>query len=194
MIHKISKNGGRQGERVYSIDYCWKSFMSEEHRVKYWFNIKNGKRTWFDPPEIVKRTEILNITGDNKNFTRGDTVYYLGGDMTDSKLQPDIVWIIDNISRERKILNLTEMGNPSNQAIFPHFNINLLRHVPDPTIMESEMVGGMEKEIINGRSIDDYLVDDHCGHVKLRGFPITKKVSTSSEEDLEELQRRASAS
>lgn len=42
------------------------------------------------------------------------------------------------------------MGNPSNQKIFPHFNIELLRNVteiPEPAIVNSVILGGMIGEM-----------------------------------------------
>ena len=153
------------GETIYG----WLFRMSVSHSRSYWFSTTTGKTSWDDPPIIVKRKEILQLASINKKFSSGDLVYYLGGDMNDPNLKPDIVWKIENISRERKILTLIEMSNPSNRMIFPNFDVELLRRVSvrkGLTIMESvsapvlgEMRGGSNFASVSG-NMGDYLVDE----------------------------------
>jgi hypothetical protein len=142
------------GETIYG----WTLGMSEKYNHIFWFKAYPKTSLWVDPPIIVRRNEILKIARDN-NFTGGNLVYYLGGDMNDPTLKPDIVWKIENISRERKILTLVEMDDPSNRRVFPNFSIELLRHVnttPEPTTI-TEQVGG-DKLVSQSGNMGDKLV------------------------------------
>ena len=145
------------GETIYG----WTLLMSTKYNRTYWFSKETGKTSWDDPQIIVRRKEILKMASQNQNFANGDLVYYLGGDMNVPTLKPDIVWKIENISRERKILTLTEMIDPSNRRIFPNFAIELLRHVnttPESVITERvEMKGGNN---LTAGNMGDYLVDE----------------------------------
>ena len=142
------------GETIYG----WTLLVSTKYNRTYWFSKETGKTSWDDPPIIVKRNEILKMVSSNTNFTSGDLVYYLGGEMNEPTLKPDIVWKIENISRERKIRTLTEMIDGSNIRIFPNFALELLRHVntkPESVITERvEMKGG------TAGNMGDYLVDE----------------------------------
>jgi hypothetical protein len=73
------------------------------------------------------------MVNENNNFKIGDSVYYLGGDMTDPSSNPSTVWKIDNISMESKIISLTEIENSSNYKVFSNFNIELMRHISPTT-------------------------------------------------------------
>ena len=118
------------GEMIYG----WKQLLSTKHEKNYWFNESTNKSSWCDPPEIVRRNELLNIVNENKNFVMGDSVYYLGGDMSDPSLNPSTVWKIDNISIENKIISLIEIENSSNYNFFSNFDIELLRHTPTTSV------------------------------------------------------------
>jgi DNA-directed RNA polymerase II subunit RPB2 len=149
------------GETIYG----WTLYMSAKYNQPFWSRKTSSKTFWEDPPEIVIRKKILNLESSNKNFSSGDSVYYLGGDMNDPNLKPDIVWKIESISRERKVLSVSEMGDPSNKMVFPNFDVELLRHVnknPDP-LMKSENMSVFASplgEMRGGDKTEDYLVDE----------------------------------
>lgn len=127
------------------IIYDWKLVLSDKYKKLYWFNVRTNKSSWTDPPEIVRRNEILNMPNDNNIYKTGDSVYYL-----DSNTNPNTIWKIDNISIERKILTLIEVDNIINKVIFPQFNIELLRHIFTPleSINLLTTQGGISEGII----------------------------------------------
>ena len=150
----------KEGETIYG----WSLNFSKKYGKRFWFKSNPDEYSWFEPEIIVKHNKIWKNKDSNQNFTIGDLVYYLGGDMKDTRLEPDFVWKIDNISNERKILTLTKMSDPSIRMEFPDFSIGLLRHVkttPEPGITEAVIT---ERVRMNGGdksgNMGDYLIGE----------------------------------
>jgi hypothetical protein len=146
------------------IIYGWSVNKSKTYNQTFWFKPNPKTFLWEEPEIIVRRNDLLKIKQNNKNFTIGDLVHYLGGDMEDTTLEPGTKWRIDNISNERKILTLTEVSDPSNRRIFPNFSIELLRHVkttPEPVITETVITErvGMNGGYKSG-NMGDYLIGE----------------------------------
>lgn len=128
------------------ILYGWELAVSKKHSASYWFNAKTNETSWERPKIVSRRYEILGMPRNDKFFKKNDIVYYVGGDMNDSSLNPDIIWRIDSISYDPNILTLIEIDNPSNKRTFPRFNDELLRHIHN----QLESANTLPKRVVAG--------------------------------------------